>query len=277
MAVSCSEGKKEVLGEGFIALLTDFGIQDCYVGEIKGVILSSFPEAKLVDLSHQIEPYDVRRGAVVLSGVSSCFPAKTIFLAAIDSGFGVSRDPILLLSKEGKYYVGPNNGLFTLIAEREGIDRVWSLDKMKFYRNGLPASTFQGRDIYAPIAAALAKGESPSLMGTPLKKIDILSITPQKIVGNTISGEVLYVDRYGSVITNITPAFASNLKMGALVKVLLAGSSFSAPYVETYSKVATGRALILRNSQGFIEISLNQGSLSKIYNIKAGTQISLQP
>jgi len=275
--LGCSEEKKEVLGSRFIALLTDFGLQDSYVGEIKGVVLSLFPEAKLVDLSHQIEPFDVRKGAVVLSGSAACFPARTIFIAVIDSGFGVNRDPILLLTREGKYYIGPNNGLFTLVAEREGIDRVWTLDKIKYYRHGLPTSTFYGRDIYAPVAAALAKGDSPSLMGTPLKKIDILPISQQKIVGNTISGEVLYVDRYGNVITNISASFATNLKMGALVKVILAGSSFSAPYVETYTKVATGRALILKNSQGLIEISLNQGSLSKTYNIKAGSQISLQP
>lgn len=274
---SCSEEKNKSLEKSCIALLSDFGHQDSYVGEMKGVILSQFPEAKIVDLTHQIELYDVRKGAVVLSGASSSFPAKTIFIAVIDSGFGVTRNPILLLTKEGKYYIGPDNGVFTLVAEREGIDRVWALDKVKYYRNGLPASNFHGRDIYAPVGAALAGGESPGMMGTPLKKIDVLSISPAKIIGNTLSGEVLYVDRYGNVITNISVAFATNLKMGALVKVILSGGSFSAPYVETYSKVATGRPLILKNSQGLIEISLNQGSLSKTYNIKAGSQISFQP
>ena len=274
---SCSDEKNKSLEKGCIALLSDFGYQDSYVGEMKGVILTQIPEAQLVDLTHQIELYDVRKGAVVLSGAASSFPSKTIFIAAIGSGFAVTRTPILLLTKEGKYYIGPDNGVFTLVAEREGIDRVWALDKVKYFRNGLPASSFHGRDIYAPVAAALAGGESPGMMGTPLKKIDVLSISSAKIIGNTLSGEVLYVDRYGNVITNISVAFATNLKMGALVKVGVPGGSFSAPYVETYSKVATGRPLILKNSQGLIEISLNQGSLSKTYNIKAGSQISFQP
>ncbi len=264
-------------GQGLIVLLTDFGLQDSYVGEMKGVILSSAPEARLVDLTHEIEPFNIKRGAVVLTGASAMFPSKTIFLGVVDPGVGGSRNPILLLTQQGKYYVGPDNGLFSLVAEREGVERIWTLDKVKYYRNGLPASTFHGRDIFAPVAAALSRGEDPSTMGTPQKKLESLQMIQAKIVGSSISGEVLYVDRYGNVVTNIPASFATPLKMGALVKVTLTGSSFSAPYVETYSKVTSGRALMLKNSQGLLEISVNQGSASKMYNIKAGSPISLQP
>ncbi|MES2310572.1 MAG: SAM-dependent chlorinase/fluorinase [Verrucomicrobiota bacterium] len=273
----CSEKKQMNAGQGLIVLLTDFGLQDSYVGEMKGVILSSAPEARLVDLTHEIEPFNIKRGAVVLTGASAMFPSKTIFLGVVDPGVGGSRNPILLLTQQGKYYVGPDNGLFSLVAEREGVERIWTLDKVKYYRNGLPASTFHGRDIFAPVAAALSRGEDPSTMGTPQKKLESLQMIQAKIVGSSISGEVLYVDRYGNVVTNIPASFATPLKMGALVKVTLTGSSFSAPYVETYSKVTSGRALMLKNSQGLLEISVNQGSASKMYNIKAGSPISLQP
>jgi S-adenosylmethionine hydrolase len=277
MMNGCSEKKLMNTGQGLIVLLTDFGLQDSYVGEMKGVILSAAPEARLVDLTHDIEAFNVKRGAVVLSGASSMFPTKTIFLGVVDPGVGGSRNPILLLTQQGKYYVGPDNGLFSIVAEREGIERIWILDKVKYYRNGIPASTFHGRDIFAPVAAALARGEDPSLMGTPQKKLEPLSMQQAKIVGSSISGEVLYVDRYGNVVTNIPATFATPLKMGALVKISLSGSNFSAPYVETYSKVATGRALLLKNSQGLLEISVNQGSASRMYNIKAGSSITIQP
>lgn len=264
-------------GFGTVALLSDFGLEDSYVAEMKGVLLSYHPEVKIVDLTHQIEPFNIKKGAVVLNNSAAAFPSQTVFLAVVDPGVGGSRNPILLLTKQGKYYVGPDNGLFSLVADQEGIDRIWQLDKIKYFRKGLPSSTFHGRDIFAPVAAALAKGEDPELMGTPQKKLEPLQVSSAKIVGSTVSGEILFVDRYGNAVTNIAASFASTLKMGALVKITGPGVNFSAPYVETYSKVAIGKALILKNSQGYLEIALNQGSASRNYSLKAGMTISLQP
>lgn len=275
--MGCSKEVSVSVGRGTIALLTDFGLKDSYVGEMKGVLLSMNPQAKLMDLTHEIDPYQIKQGAVVLNNASATFPSETVFLAVVDPGVGGVHQPILLKTKEGKYYVGPDNGLFSLIADREGIERVWVLDKMKFYRNGLPSSTFHGRDIFAPVAAALSRGDDPSQMGTLLKKIESLAVASPKMVGSAVSGEVLYVDRYGNAMTNISASFAANLKMGALVKITIPGGSFSAPYVETYSKVAVGKSLVLKNSQGYLEIATNQGSASRQFNLKSGMSISLQP
>lgn len=260
-----------------IALITDFGLEDSFVGEMKGMLLTVFPQANLVDITHQIEPFNIRKGAVVLNQVAPTFPEGTIFLAVVDPGVGSSRKPVLLRTLAKRYYIGPDNGIFGLVADREGIDKIWELDKIKYHRNGLPSSTFHGRDIFSPVAGHLASGVAPEDLGTLIKRLEPLSIAAAKVSGVTVSGEVLYVDRYGNVVTNIPATISSTLKPGALLRVSFGNQNFTAPFVMTYSAVPSGRPLLLSNSQGFLEFALNQGSASKQFKVQVGMPVMVRP
>jgi S-adenosylmethionine hydrolase len=176
-----------------------------------------------------------------------------------------------------RYYVGPDNGLFGLVADREGIDKIWELDKIKYHRDGLPSSTFRGRDIFAPVAGHLASGVKPEDLGSPIKRLEPLTIAAAKVVGSTVTGEVLYLDRYGNVVTNIPATISSTLKSGALLRISFGNQNFSAPFVKTYSAVPSGRPLLLSNSQGLLEFALNQGSASKQFKVQVGMSVMIRP
>jgi S-adenosylmethionine hydrolase len=144
-----------------IGLFTDYGWDDPYVAQLKGVILTINPNARLLDLTHTVTPFNVTEGAYLLDQCAEEFPAGTIFVAVVDPQVGTDRDPILLETAKGKFFVGPDNGLFTQVLAHEGFSKAWKLDKPEFFRAGDVSRTFHGRDIFGPVAAHLAAGTDP--------------------------------------------------------------------------------------------------------------------
>lgn len=262
-----------------IALFTDFGWEDPYVAQMKGVILTVDPTIRLLDLTHTVSPFNVGEGAYLLDQCSEEFPAGTIFVAVVDPGVGTERDPILLETSKGKFFVGPDNGLFTQVIDNEGFSRAWKLDKPEYFRGGAVSTTFHGRDVFAPVAAHLASGVDPDRFGTPIKTLVMLPVKEPTFNEGSISVEVLHLDRYGNIILNLRNdgEIAAKLKEGNLVKISIGKESYSGPLVKTYGDMERGRLILLYGSNGLLEIAMNQGSAAKQLKVEPGTVIFLKP
>jgi len=264
-----------------IALFTDYGWEDPYVAQLKGSILTIDPNARLIDLTHTVTPFNITEGAYLLDQSAQEFPAGTIFVAVVDPQVGTDRDPVLIQTGKDKFYVGPDNGLFTNIIDREGFSKAWKLDKPAFFRSGTASHTFHGRDIFGPVAAYLASGTAPEKLGTPLtaKSLTLLPVKDPSLAGGVISVQVMHIDRYGNVILNLHSDgdLAPKLKEGNLVKISVGKENYSAPLVKTYDDVAKGRLILLYSSSGLLEIAMNQGSAAKELHVQPGTVIFLKP
>jgi len=262
-----------------IGLFTDYGWDDPYVAQLKGVILTLNPGARLLDITHTVTPFNVTEGAWLLDQCAEEFPAGTIFVAVVDPQVGSDRDPILIETAKGKFFVGPDNGLFTRVLVHEGFSKAWKLDKPEFFRSGDVSRTFHGRDIFGPVAAHLAAGTDPERLGTPVKTLLLLPDKEPTFSGGLISAEVLHIDRYGNVILNLPSGgdMAAKLKEGNLVKVSIGKESYSAPLVKTYGEVEKGRLLLLYGGSGLLEISMNQGSAARQLKVEPGASVYLKP
>jgi S-adenosylmethionine hydrolase len=264
-----------------IGLFTDFSADDPYVAQIKGAILSVEPNARILDLMHTVAPFDIPEGAFLLDQATEEFPAGTIFVAVVDPGVGTDRAPILLETGKEKYYLGPNNGLFTYIVAREGFAHAWKLDRAEYYRAGALSHTFHGRDIFGPVAAHLADGTSPDRTGSPLdeKALVLLEVKDPAFSSGTISTQVLHVDHFGNVILNLPEDSdeAQKLKEGDLVKIIVGHESYSGPLVRTYADIGKGRLLLVYGGSGLLELGVNQGSAAHMLKVGPGDVIYLRP
>ena len=245
----------------FVTLTTDFGISDSYVGEIKGVLLSQAPLAVLVDISHGIPPGDVRSAAYILGRTWHRFPSGSVHLVVVDPGVGTSR-VALALSARGHCFVGPDNGVFTPVLHDAEVEAV------VLPTPGTASPTFHGRDVFAPAAAALAAEASLSSLGQRFAGIpERLAYTSPHYEGKAVVGEIVYVDRFGSLITNLTselvPAYATleveDLDIGSLKR--------------TYNDVATGGLLAYVRSGGAIEIAVRNGSAARRLGVGIGARV----
>ena len=265
--------------EPVIGLFTDYGWDDPYVAQLKGVILTIDPGARLLDLTHTVTPFNVTEGAYLLDQCAEDFPAGTIFVAVVDPQVGTERDPILLQTGQAKFFVGPDNGLFSQVILREGFGKAWKLDRPEFFRAGDLSRTFHGRDIFGPVAAHLATGTDPERFGTPVTTLVLLPDKEPALSGGMIFTEVLHIDRYGNVILNLQNGsdMAAKLKEGDLVKISIGRESYSAPLVKTYGEVDKGRLLLLYGSDGQLEIGMNQGSAARQLRVEPGISVFLKP
>jgi S-adenosylmethionine hydrolase len=262
-----------------IGLFTDYGWDDPYVAQLKGAIITIDPNARLLDITHNISPYNVIEGSYLLDQCAEEFPAGTIFVAVVDPQVGTERDPILLLTGKGKYFVGPDNGLFTHVIAREGFAKAWKLDRTQFFREGNVSHTFHGRDIFGPIAAHLSSGTDPDRLGSPIKDLFLLPDKEPSISDGLIFAEVQHIDRYGNVILNLPAGseIAGKLKEGNVVKISIGKESYSAPLVKTYGEVEKGRLLLLYGGSGLLEIGMNQGSAARQLRVEPGASVYLKP
>ncbi len=259
-----------------IALLTDFGSESYYVGVMKGVIFSINPNVNVIDITHDVKKHDVLEGAFILLVTYKYFQRGTIFTAVIDPGVGTDREPMLIITKN-YYFIGPNNGLLYPTAVRDGIERVFILNNKNFFLENVSA-TFHGRDIFAPVAAYLSMGIPPEELGREVPreriiKCEILNYVREKEV---IKGKVVYVDRFGNMITNIPNNELKSLKLGDSVEIKVSGKHAIGVYKKTYGEGVKGEILILNGSHGFIEVAMNMDSACKYFNCKRGHPISLK-
>lgn len=271
-----------------LTLLTDFGTEDEYVGVMKGVILSIAPDVRLVDLSHQIPPQDIRRAAFLLMNAVPHFPPNTVHLSVVDPGVGTERRPVAIRTPAGTF-VGPDNGLFS-----------WALAKVPdwtaveirepAYRLPLVSSTFHGRDIFAPAAAYLAAGVPLEKLGPRVE--DLVWLPPPRLeIGDFgVEGEILYADRFGNLVTSIgylewgedtlalVTAFGprgDGRRFPARVAGVVAGNAELLGIRRTYGEVAVGEPLALVGSNGFLEIAVRQGSAAAALGAGPGTPVTL--
>lgn len=254
-----------------ITLLTDFGIEDGYVACMKGVILRTCPGASLVDISHAIPPQDVRAGAYILSTTYKYFPDGTVHLAVVDPGVGTERRA-LALKTSGQYFVGPDNGLFSLIL-RENSD--WSaraLENPAYWRSQV-STTFHGRDIFAPVAAHLARGLSIESLGRPS---DAMTPPWGSVIadGELLHGEVIHIDHFGNIISNVNKAEMEQLSVKQILSVSL-GSSTLDRFGNTYGEVEAGELLFLFGSSGYLEVAMNLGNAAAALRAHIGDPVLL--
>jgi S-adenosylmethionine hydrolase len=258
-----------------IALFTDFGTRDAYVAQLKGAILSVHPTAQLVDLTHEVRAFDVRAAAYLLDASARYFPARTIFVAVVDPGVGTARRPVLLVTRAEKYYVGPDNGLFTRVMEREGFQDAYVLTQAAYF---LPqvSTTFHGRDLFGPVAAHLARGIEPAQFGPHVTDLVQLPYARPQRMGETVVGEVAYLDHYGNIATNIPSEMLTDLIPGQWLTLTLAERPHVLPFVETYGTGVQEQLICLINSNNAYEIALPHGNAAARLAVQVGDRIVLK-
>ena len=238
-----------------ITLLTDFGTADYFVGAVKGAILSVNPRAVIVDITHEIAPQDIEAGAFTLLAAYKTFPAGTIHVGVVDPGVGSERRPIIVSANE-QFFVGPDNGLFTYIYDREPSHRIVYVTSERYFRPAV-STTFHGRDIFAPVAAALSNDVAMEDFGVEINDaVRLPSLeTPLRII---------HIDRFGNCVTNITRAEKSLVVNGQTI------SEFRRFYGEGDDE----SLFAIWGSAGFLEISVNGGSAAEILHARRGDEVS---
>lgn len=273
-----------------IALLTDFGLTDGYVGVMKGVMLSICPTAQIIDLTHAIEPQNVRQGAYVLLNTLGYLPPQTIYVGVVDPGVGSSRESIAIKTNRA-IFVGPDNGLFSYVLKHCEVQQVVALQNPA-YRLPDVSSTFHGRDIFSPMAAHIANGVALDQLGPALSKVEWLPPPRLEITPQAIHGEVLDIDHFGNIATSIGRLTWANNDMLLLVPffnpqpepilsihperctVQINGRTIDALGL-TFTTVPRGELIALINSAGQLEIAVNHGNAARELAVQVGDPISL--
>jgi len=259
-----------------ITLLSDFGLKDPYVAEMKAVILSICPEARIVDISHEIEKFNVRMGAFILAQAARYFPDGTIHVAVVDPGVGTGRRPIVVEAMRS-LYVGPDNGLLILSARNEGIRHIYEIADRRYMLKDV-SRTFHGRDIFSPAAAHLAMGIKPSSLGPEIHDPVEPGFASPKIRMKEIIGEIIYIDGFGNLVTNISEETLKSLGIsdGRTLEVEMAGERLSLRLCSSYGEAAVNEPLAIVGGTGFLEISINLGDASKALGIGLGAKVVLR-
>ncbi|MFQ5451402.1 MAG: S-adenosyl-l-methionine hydroxide adenosyltransferase family protein [Nitrospinaceae bacterium] len=256
-----------------ITLTTDFGIGGPFVGVMKGVILSLAPSARLVDITHQIEPQNIAQAAWVVEAAYPWFPEKTVHLVVVDPGVGSQRRAIAV--KNGTHtFVAPDNGVLTPVLQPGA--RVYELNRKKYFRDPLSA-TFHGRDLFAPAAAWLARGTPPSRMGPKITAAVTLKMPQPRLNRGTLTGEVIYIDRFGNLITNISSGLLeSAFPTGAGWKIKIAAKPVR-QWVSHYSQCRPGDIGCVLNSWDKLEVFCREGNAAQKLKCRVGSPVKITP
>ena len=261
--------------ERLITFTTDFGVNDHYVGVMKGVIQSINPGVAMVDITNGVQSFDILDGALAISQAYSFFPKDTIHLVVVDPGVGGSRRPIL--ASAGQYqFVAPDNGVLSLVYEREEQVSVRHITAEPYFLSNR-SNTFHGRDVFAPVAAYLSKGVDATKFGDPITDyVRFLTPKPEAAAANTWKAVVLKTDKFGNLITSITPKDIPQLFDGSSHAFKISvGQSEVTRLCSSYGQGAPGEMFAVLGSAGFLEISLNRGSASRMAGADKGTEVTV--
>ena len=259
-----------------ITLLTDFGTKDHYVASMKGVMLGINPRCMFVDISHQVGHQDIREGAFLLGSTFSFFPRGTVHLSVIDPGVGGPRRPILLVTRN-YYFVGPDNGLFTLALEREKVKKAIVLGNEKYFLSPV-SSTFHGRDVFSPVAAHLTMGTKPEAFGQKTDTWVELSLNKPEQKAAVLTGEIVHVDAFGNLVSNIRLQDLTDFTRGRHFSIRVGDHTIPGPIrgiKRGYWEGRKGETLALIGSGGLLEVSVRQGDASKKWKVRKGYPVQI--
>jgi len=259
-----------------LAIITDFGYRDHYAGAMKGVIASIAPGAAVIDITHGIPAQSVVAGAINLRETWRYFPARTVFLAVVDPGVGTARAPIAIETRAGARFVGPDNGLLWLAANQAGIERIVKLTSPRHRLTNVSA-TFHGRDIFAPAAAYLWRGVPISALGPALRSIVQLDLPRPVDSARELRGEVIYVDGFGNLVSNIdrqtAEQFGSRFRHKSLSVRINRGAAMR--LLEAYGDAPKGVPLAIFGSFGLLEVAVRDGNAAAHFAAGPGSSVAL--
>ncbi len=258
-----------------ITLTTDFGTNDHFVGVMKGVILDIVPEAEIVDICHSVQAFDVLDGALTISQAYSYFPSRTVHVVVVDPGVGTARRPILA-SSDKHHFVAPDNGVLSLVYAREERMHVRHITSEHYFLQPV-SNTFHARDIFAPVAAYLAKEVDTLKFGEEVEEyVRFAAPKPKAVDANRLRGVILKVDKFGNLITNITPQDAPML-FGAEATgfKIVVGSREITEIHNAYAEGAPGEVFGVLGSMGFLEIAANRAAAAQLTGASKGTDVSV--
>lgn len=277
-AVACSklptdksaEPAEQPVAHPTVVFMSDFGVANDAVAICKAVIVGIAPDARIMDITHQVTPYSIEEGARFLQGVTPYYPSGTVFLVVVDPGVGTTRKAIVVKTKKGQYFVLPDNGLITPVIDRDGLDSAREITNTDWMIQAPISSTFHGRDIFSPVAAHLAAGGDFSLVGPEISQLVRLNPKTAVIADNGIAGDLIGIDDpFGSLITDIPGDEFQKLayRLGDKVPLLIDKKPVTLPYVKTFMEVPVGDPLLYLDSRGRVGIAVNQGSYSKQFGV----------
>ena len=261
-----------------IGFMTDFDVKDDAVGICKAVMEGVAPGVRIIDITQQVTPFDIEQGARFLAGSAPYFPTDAVFVAVVDPGVGSTRKAIIAQSKVGQFFVLPDNGLLTLIADRDGIAAAREITNPAWMIGAALSSTFHGRDIFSPAGAHLARGDDWTTAGpaVDITKLVRLQIHAATIDAAGLHGKVLGVDGpFGNLVLNVPAETFARLgyRIGDVVPVALGGKEYRFPLVKTFSDVAVGAPLFYIDSRGRLSLGINQRNFSETNKIAPGTEL----
>jgi S-adenosyl-L-methionine hydrolase (adenosine-forming) len=257
-----------------ITLTTDFGTNDHFVGALKGVIVDIVPEAQIVDITHAVQAFDVLDGALAIAQTYSYFPTGTVHMVVVDPGVGTTRRPILA-SSDGFHFVAPDNGVLSMVYAKEERIRVRHITSDHYFRQPV-SNTFHGRDVFAPVAAYLAKQVDSDKFGDEIEDyVKFAAPRPKPAGENRIRGVVLKVDRFGNLITNVTPDDAPALFAGKGGFKITVGSKEITDIRSAYAEGGPGEVFGVLGSMGYLEIVANRAPAAQLTGAGKGSEVSI--
>ena len=265
---------------GMVILHTDYGADSVYVGMLKGAIYNRFPEARIDTFTNSIPPFDIALGAQMLEEGAPYYPAGTVFCCVVDPGVGTERRGIVIETESGHYFVAPDNGLLTGVINALGARSIHVIENRAYWRDGRESTTFHGRDIFGPVAASIASGVALAEIGDAIdaEQIFRIEIARSEMRDNIIYGQVMRVDEYGNVVTNVPETQVENLGigMGDSMFITLGEHAFSVPLVRTYAEVPPGDRLACVQSFNLIELAVNMDSLANQIGAQAHMPLTIR-
>ena len=258
--------------------MTDFGTANDAVAICKAIMIGIAPDARIMDITHQVTPFSIEEGARFLNGVTPYYPAGTVFVVVVDPGVGTSRKAVIVKTKKGQYFVLPDNGLISPVVDRDGLEGAREITNPGWMIGDNVSSTFHGRDIFSPAGAHLAAGWDYTLAGPEVQQLVRLAPKVSTTTDKGIAGDVIALDDpFGSLITDIPGDEFKKLgyAFGDKVTVQLNKKPFILPYSKTFMDVPVGEPLLYQDSRGRIGLAINQGNFSQVHKIMPPASISI--
>jgi S-adenosylmethionine hydrolase len=261
-----------------IGFMSDFDVKDDAIGICKAVMEGIAPGVRVIDITHQVTPFDIAEGARFLAGSAPYFPKNAVFVGVVDPTVGSTRKPIIAKSKIGQFFVLPDNGLLTLVQDRDGIEAAREITNPEWMIGSKLSSTFHGRDIFSPAGAHLARGDDWTQAGPALDVAQLarINVDNASLNDHGLHGEVIGTDGpFGNLVLNVPQAVFAQLgyQLGDTVPVMLNGKQYSIPFHKTFSDVPVGKPLFYIDSRGRLSLAIDQGNFAETYRIIPPAQL----